>query len=93
MLRRSAAQYRILTLIITSQIADDSFWKDPPGIFDNIVWPAYVQAHEKHFENGGVENGPLKPDQDICLLEERATDMQAMVERSCEKILAHIEVS
>lgn len=50
-----------------------------------------MQAHEKHFEKGEIQDGPLNPDQDICLLEERAIDMQAMVERSCEKILAHVE--
>lgn len=41
------------------QIAEDSFWKDPPGIFDKVVWPAYVQAHSHLFEEGDVEWGSL----------------------------------
>jgi nicotinamide/nicotinate riboside kinase len=74
------------------QIADDSFWKDPPGIFDKVVWPAYVEAHKKHFESGDVENGKLKDGQDMLLLEERSMDMQAMVEKTCESILARVVV-
>lgn len=41
---------------------DGETWRDPPGYFDTIVWPAYVLAHSK-LEQQGVEtvdvgNGP-----------------------------------
>lgn len=37
-------------------------WQDPPHYFDNIVYPAYVEAHKQLFENGDVEKGELAPD-------------------------------
>lgn len=33
----------------------DGFWTDPPGYFDDVVWPNYVESHEKYFLNGNVE--------------------------------------
>jgi nicotinamide/nicotinate riboside kinase len=68
------------------RIAEDSFWKDPPNTFENIVWPAYEDAHRSLFENEDVQNGELKPDMDITLLEAREVDMSAMVDETCEKI-------
>lgn len=29
----------------------EGFWKDPPGYFDDMVWPGYVKAHSYLFEN------------------------------------------
>jgi len=41
---------------------EGSFWQDPPGYWDNIVWPAYLKAHRKIFQNSDVEHGqPLVP--------------------------------
>ena len=41
---------------------EGSFWEDPPGYWDDIVWPAYLKAHRKMFQNNDVENGqPLVP--------------------------------
>ena len=36
-------------------------WVDPPNYFDQIVYPAYVKAHEDIFERGDVEKGALRP--------------------------------
>ncbi|KAK9454061.1 P-loop containing nucleoside triphosphate hydrolase protein [Dipodascopsis uninucleata] len=36
----------------------EGFWRDPPGYFDTIVWPGYVQSHKHLFNNGDV-NGEL----------------------------------
>ena len=33
----------------------EGFWEDPPGYFDKIVWPNYVDEHAWLFENGDVE--------------------------------------
>ncbi|KAK0528264.1 ribosylnicotinamide kinase [Tilletia horrida] len=41
--------------------AEETVWQDPPGYYDNIVWPAYVLAHKGMFENEDVENGALRP--------------------------------
>jgi len=35
-------------------------WTDPPHYFEQIVYPAYVKAHEQIFENGDVEEGQVK---------------------------------
>ncbi|KZT56716.1 P-loop containing nucleoside triphosphate hydrolase protein [Calocera cornea HHB12733] len=35
--------------------AENTLWRDPPGYFEQIVWPAYVQAHRALFEGGDVE--------------------------------------
>ena len=41
---------------------EGSFWEDPPGYWDDIVWPAYLKAHHKMFQNNDVEHGqPLVP--------------------------------
>jgi nicotinamide/nicotinate riboside kinase len=36
-------------------------WQDPPHYFDNIVYPAYVDAHKHLFTNQDVEKGELAP--------------------------------
>lgn len=37
--------------------AEGALWRDPPGYWEQIVWPAYVNAHEKLFVGGDIENG------------------------------------
>lgn len=39
--------------------AEGTVWKDPPGYFDNIVWPAYQAAHQRVFQNGDLEQGDM----------------------------------
>jgi nicotinamide/nicotinate riboside kinase len=33
--------------------------QDPPGYFEHVIWPGYVQAHKALFEGGDVEKGQL----------------------------------
>ena len=40
---------------------EGSLWRDPPGYFDDIVYPAYVRAHTHVFEAGDVEQGAVSP--------------------------------
>ena len=44
---------------------EGAFWQDPPGYWNDIVWPAYLKAHSKMFRNNDVEHGealtPLLP--------------------------------
>ncbi|MCJ1466613.1 ribosylnicotinamide kinase [Pseudocyphellaria aurata] len=35
----------------------EGFWADPPGYFEDVVWPHYVEAHARYFEGGDVEGG------------------------------------
>lgn len=39
--------------------AEGSLWQDPPGYWDDIVWPAYVKAHKNMFAEGDVSSGAL----------------------------------
>jgi nicotinamide/nicotinate riboside kinase len=32
-------------------------WQDPPGYWDNVVWPAYYETHQHLFSNHDVEHG------------------------------------
>lgn len=38
---------------------DNGFWVDPPGYFDQMVWPAYVKTHRHLFENEDVSTMKL----------------------------------
>ena len=60
------------------------------------MWPAYVEAHAKHFIAGDVEHGTLSPEQEqeqgegagmVLLDDNGALSMDEMVERSCGAIL------
>lgn len=38
---------------------EGSLWRDPPGYWESIVYPAYVQSSAGLFEGGDVEHGEL----------------------------------
>lgn len=41
---------------------EGSWWQDPPGYWDDIVWPAFIKAHRKMFQNNDIEHGkPFVP--------------------------------
>ncbi|WFD35502.1 hypothetical protein MCUN1_002358 [Malassezia cuniculi] len=40
-------------------LEDGTVWEDPPFYFDEIVWPAYVEAHAGLFAGRDVEKGVL----------------------------------
>ncbi len=44
----------------------DGFWADPPGYFNDVVWPNYVEGHARYFLGGDVE-GPV--DEEVCARE------------------------
>ena len=46
-------------MLRATQVTAESFWVDPPGYFDNIVWPAYTKAHASFFTNADVQDGTL----------------------------------
>ncbi|KAL8797161.1 MAG: hypothetical protein Q9195_000628 [Heterodermia aff. obscurata] len=39
-------------------ITHEGYWEDPPGYFDQIVWPNYVKNHKFLFHNDNTE-GPV----------------------------------
>ncbi|ETW80261.1 hypothetical protein HETIRDRAFT_440275 [Heterobasidion irregulare TC 32-1] len=62
--------------------AENTFWKDPPGYFEDLVWPAYVEAHRKMFENDDPENGAPRME-GLTLIEPLELGMGEIVERCC----------
>lgn len=66
---------------------EGDLWRDPPGYWEGIVYPAYVDAHKEVFENGDVEGGNLTEHIDgLVLLDMLDTSMTEAVERCCEII-------
>ncbi|KAH7923396.1 P-loop containing nucleoside triphosphate hydrolase protein [Leucogyrophana mollusca] len=66
--------------------AEGSLWRDPPHYWEQIVYPAYVDAHQPLFEHGDVEKGRYVEEKvkGLVLLEGDDITMTEMVERSCE---------
>jgi len=66
---------------------EGTLWRDPPGYWENIVYPAYVDAYKEVFENQDVENGkPTDKVDRLVLLESLNITMTDAVERCCHVI-------
>ncbi|KAL8293158.1 hypothetical protein RQP46_000852 [Phenoliferia psychrophenolica] len=72
--------------------AEGSLWQDPPGYWDDIVWPAYLSAHRAQFLAGDVENGQPDPTaiEGLVLLEAGQLGMEEMVRKACEVIYERV---
>ena len=81
---------RNLVLIISTVQSDPegALWRDPPGYWEDIVYPAYVEAHQELFVDGDTEKGKLsgKKVENLVLLETLQMTMSEAVERSCEVV-------
>jgi len=67
--------------------SEGEFWKDPPGYFEQLVYPAYVDAHRAIFTDADVENGsPLLPD--LKLIEPLQMTMDDIVTSGCEELVS-----
>ncbi|KAH9847182.1 P-loop containing nucleoside triphosphate hydrolase protein [Lenzites betulinus] len=63
---------------------EGSLWRDPPNYWEQIVWPAYVEAHAGIVENGDVELGkPNGTVSGLILLDGLELSMGDMVDRVC----------
>ncbi|KAI9510063.1 P-loop containing nucleoside triphosphate hydrolase protein [Russula earlei] len=69
--------------------AEGVFWKDPPGYFQELVYPAYVQAHRALFTDGDVEGGALLAP-GIVLIEPQQMNMDDIFTRCCEELVSVI---
>jgi nicotinamide/nicotinate riboside kinase len=65
---------------------EGTLWRDPPNYWENIVWPAYVDAHKHIFENGDVERGKSTVIENLVLLEALDISMTEEVELCCQVI-------
>ncbi|KAH9986758.1 hypothetical protein BJV74DRAFT_515444 [Russula compacta] len=66
---------------------EGAFWKDPPGYFEQLVYPAYLDAHRSMFTDDDVERGsPLLPS--LVLIEPLQMSMDDIVARCCEELVS-----
>lgn len=66
---------------------EGGFWKDPPQYWEQIVWPAYVAAHEGIVESGNVEDGKSNGKvEGLEIIEGLEKTMDETVEFVCEKL-------
>ncbi|RPD63818.1 P-loop containing nucleoside triphosphate hydrolase protein [Lentinus tigrinus ALCF2SS1-6] len=63
---------------------EGSLWRDPPNYWEQIVWPAYVEAHAGMLENGDVERGKSNGRvEGLVLFDGLELSMSEMVGRVC----------
>ncbi|KAI0049889.1 P-loop containing nucleoside triphosphate hydrolase protein [Auriscalpium vulgare] len=65
--------------------AEGTFWRDPPGYFEGLVWPAYVDAHKDMFKDGDYERGQPSLER-LVLIEPLGMSMSQVVERCCDEL-------
>ncbi|KAF4599734.1 ribosylnicotinamide kinase [Pleurotus pulmonarius] len=70
--------------ILQFDLLEGALWRDPPQYWENIVYPAYVEAHRHLFADGDVEHGKLTGDAEkLVLLETLEMTMGNAVEKCC----------
>lgn len=63
---------------------EGTLWRDPPNYWEEIVYPAYVEAHKEVFVDGDVERGvPTDKVQGLLLLEALEMTMGEEVDQCC----------
>ena len=66
---------------------EGTLWDDPPHYWDDIVYPAYLEAHKDVFENGDVENGkPASKVEELLVLESVKMDIGEAFDLCCQKL-------
>ncbi|KAJ7039171.1 P-loop containing nucleoside triphosphate hydrolase protein [Mycena alexandri] len=71
---------------------EGTLWRDPPNYWEQIVYPAYVDANRDVFEDGDVEKGaPTGKVAGLVLLESLEMSMGDAVDRSCEVVAGFLD--
>jgi len=66
---------------------EGELWRDPPNYWEQIVWPAYIEAHKHVFENGNWEGGASSGKvEDLLIIDELEAGMTRAVDEVCEKM-------
>lgn len=86
--RRSRKRRRTDTHAQVQSDPEGALWRDPPEYFDQIVYPAYVRAHEPIFTDGDIERGqPNGTIQGLVLIDCEKLEMDEVFKRACEAVL------
>jgi len=81
--KRYVPSHRILSPGVQSD-PEGALWRDPPRYWEDIVYPAYLDAHKDVFVDGDVEHGqPTNSIEGLILLESLDISMSEAVERCC----------
>jgi nicotinamide/nicotinate riboside kinase len=68
--------------------ADGTTWRDPPNYWENIVWPAHVEAHSHIFMNGDLAHGaPNGKVEDLVVIDGVQFDMGQIIDIVCKIII------
>jgi hypothetical protein len=66
---------------------EGALWRDPPNYWEQIVWPAYIEAHKHVFENGNWEGGASSGKvEDLLIIDELEAGMTRAVDEVCERM-------
>lgn len=81
--------YPNLLLFIRGVQSDQEgeLWRDPPNYWEQIVWPAYIEAHKHVFEGGNWESGASSGKiEDLLIIDELEAGMTRAVNQVCEEM-------
>ena len=69
--------------------AEGVLWRDPPNYWEQIVYPAYVEAHCELFEGGDIENGKLtgRKAENLKLIPGLEMELTDVVEKCCQILM------
>ncbi|KZP06119.1 P-loop containing nucleoside triphosphate hydrolase protein [Athelia psychrophila] len=71
--------------------AGGTFWRDPPGYWDSIAYPAYVQSSAGLFERGDVEHGgSARAVAGLLLIDLLKMQMDEVAERVCAVLINEV---
>ena len=74
---------------VQTDYIEGALWRDPPHYWEQIVWPAYVAAHQDIVEKGDVERGESNGRvSGLVIIEGLEMSMSEMVEQVCGRVLA-----
>jgi len=70
----------------------ETSWQDPPGYWEDIIYPAFLDAHKDIFMDGDVEHGQLTSTVNgLILIESLEISMSNAVEKCCSVLKAMVE--
>lgn len=72
----------------------ETSWQDPPGYWEDIIYPAFLDAHKDIFVDGDVEHGQLTSAvSGLILIESMEISMSDAVEKCCSVLKEMAEKS
>ncbi|KIY71114.1 P-loop containing nucleoside triphosphate hydrolase protein [Cylindrobasidium torrendii FP15055 ss-10] len=68
---------------------EGSLWRDPPTYWEDVVWPAYVEAHTDMFADGDIEHGePTDKVKGVLVIAPVGRELGAIVDECCDVLRA-----